>query len=120
MAKRKALNFDLDNDVLTALFGENNRSKGYRAIRRFLEANGFEHRQLSGYFSVSGITVRQTTNVVGELYEKLPWLRDAVKKFDVTEVGTTYDLAETFKSKEPTSVRNEPTVPVEPRRKSGR
>ncbi len=49
---RKAINFDLSTNELESIFGKNNTSKPYSDIKRFMESNGFMHRQYSGYVAV--------------------------------------------------------------------
>ena len=49
---RKAINFDLSTNTLEELFGKGNTKKPYADIKKFMEENGFEHRQYSGYVSV--------------------------------------------------------------------
>ena len=51
-AVRVAINFDLSTKVLEDIFGKNNTGKPYSDIKRFMESNGFMHRQYSGYVSV--------------------------------------------------------------------
>lgn len=47
--KLRAINFDLNIDALRKYFSESNPKGAYKEIRRFMESNGFEHRQWSGY-----------------------------------------------------------------------
>lgn len=48
---RKAINFDLSTNTLEELFGKGNTKKPYSDIKHFMEKNGFEHSQYSGYVS---------------------------------------------------------------------
>jgi virulence-associated protein VapD len=89
---RKALNFDLDDKVVESIFGENNTTAAYRKIKTFLTKHGFEHRQYSGYVSSQPLTYFAVKDIVSRLYEKNPWLFDAVKALDITSVGSMYDL----------------------------
>lgn len=59
--KRKAFNFDLDNEKLEEFYPSPSGSKtsynnAWSKIQKFMEANGFEHRQYSGYESVHGMS----------------------------------------------------------------
>mgnify|MGYP006922439092 CR=1 FL=1 len=46
---KRAINFDLDTKELLKHF--KNTHQAYSAIKVFMEDNGFEHRQYSGYVS---------------------------------------------------------------------
>lgn len=96
---RKAINFDLDTKALQVIFKSKNPfvyMAGYRQIGRFLKKNGFTHRQWSGYISKEPLTPMQTITIVRGLNSSLPWLRRCVKKFDVTNIGDTFDLMYIF------------------------
>ena len=49
---RRAINFDLSTNALEEIFGKRNTRKTYSDIKHFMEKNGFEHSQYSGYVSV--------------------------------------------------------------------
>ncbi len=96
---RKAIHFDLDTDSLKKIFHSNNPFvylKGYKQIGDFLKKNGFTHRQWSGYISKDPLTPVQVTAIVKGLNKTLPWLKKCVRKFDVTNVGDTFDLMYIF------------------------
>ena len=48
---RRAINFDLSTNALEEIFGKGNTKKPYSDIKHFMEKNGFEHSQYSGYVS---------------------------------------------------------------------
>ena len=79
---KRAINFDLDTKELLKHF--KNTHQAYSAIKVFMEDNGFEHRQYSGYVSTE------------KLNQKFKWLKDCIQKYDVTEIGATYDLKYIF------------------------
>lgn len=91
---RKAINFDLDTKELLKHF--KNTHQPYSAIRAFMEENGFEHRQYSGYVSTNYISDADITLITNQLNKKFKWLKDCVQKYDVTEIGQTYDLKYIF------------------------
>ena len=91
---RKAINFDLDTKELMKHF--KNTHQAYSAIKVFMEDNGFEHRQYSGYVSTNYISNAAITLVTNQLNKKFKWLKDCVQKYDVTEIGETYDLKYIF------------------------
>ena len=64
-AIRRVLMFDLSTKELEDIFGEGNTSKPYSDIKRFMESNGFMHRQYSGYVSVEPKTKANIRNRKG-------------------------------------------------------
>jgi virulence-associated protein VapD len=88
----KAINFDLDTQSLRDRFGERGRRKAYSDIGRFLQKNGFEHRQGSGYRSTAALADSDTVDLIVLMYTTLDWLPDCVQKLDVTNIGSQYDL----------------------------
>ena len=61
-----------------------------------MEDNGFEHRQYSGYVSTGYISDASVTILTEKLNDKFKWLKDCVQKYDITEIGETYDLKYIF------------------------
>ena len=63
---RKAFHFDLDEDRLKAVYPSESAT-GYKGawskIQAFMEVNGFEHTQYSGYESVRGMSYLQAYKV---------------------------------------------------------
>lgn len=105
MAKKckKAFNFDLDTQKLKDFYPGKNYRDGYRDICKFLEANGFEHRQWSGYVSKTAMSNLQINKLVERSINALPWLKKCVNRFDVTDIGEQHDLMYIFeKQTEPT------------------
>lgn len=94
--KRKAINFDLDTKALKRHCCKTNspfeRLKAYKEIGDFLKKNGFSHRQWSGYVSESPISMSEITSIITELSREKDWFSKCVRKFDVTEIGTQYDM----------------------------
>lgn len=99
--KRKAINFDLITEKLKEFYPSKNPfgyKSAYRKINKFFKANGFEHRQGSGYVSIEGLDIYDATKIAQSLSKEFPWLKDCVNKFDVTDVGYEYDLTEAIKN----------------------
>ncbi|MFR7819429.1 VapD family protein [Candidatus Pseudoruminococcus sp.] len=97
---KKAINFDLDTKTLQKIFQSKNPfvyMEGYRQIGSFLKSNGFKHRQWSGYISKEPMSNTEITGIVRKLNKSLPWLKQCVRKFDVTNIGETFDLMFVFK-----------------------
>ncbi len=91
---KKAINFDLDTRELLKYF--KNTHQAYSSIKKFMEENGFEHRQYSGYISSKPMSTHYLTDITEKLNKKFKWLKDCVQKYDVTEIGETYDLKYIF------------------------
>ncbi len=108
----KAINFDLDTNKLKEKF--ENYTQAYNDVRKAFHKQGFEHRQGSGYVSDHPVTNLDVYVCVINIMIDLNWLPDCVKKFDVTDIGDTYDMTdvihdfevnETFSDKLPQSIR---------------
>lgn len=70
--KRKAFNFDLDNEKLEELYPSPSGSttsynNAWSKIKAFMEANGFEHSQYSGYESIHGMSYADAFSVLERL-----------------------------------------------------
>lgn len=92
----KALNFDLDTKALEQHYPSSSYRQAYRDISRFLQSNGFEHRQWSGYRSEQAMSDAEITLLVTRLNTRFPWLSKCVNRFDVTNIGKNYDLSPLF------------------------
>ena len=93
---RKAINFDLSTEALKRHFGENT-ALAYNSIKQFMLANGFEHRQYSGYASIEPMDEYDISNLTRKLAKKFTWLSGCVQKFDVTDIGEQYSLIHILK-----------------------
>lgn len=93
---KKALNFDLDTKMLKKVYSETSYTNAYYEIRSFLEKNGFEHRQGSGYVSIKPMTINRVSVITEKLNDTFLWLSDCVKEFDVTSVGKSHSLLDKF------------------------
>jgi len=91
----KAINFDLEVDSLKKYYTEMTRKSytcAYNDIGKYLENAGFSHRQGSGYVSNQPLTIYQVSKITKTLVKELPWISKCAKHFDVTNIGTQYDL----------------------------
>lgn len=93
---RKAINFDLSTEAVKRHFGENT-AQAYNSIKQFMLANGFEHRQYSGYTSIETMDDFDIELLTKRLAKNFTWLSGCVQKFDVTDVGEQYSLMHIFK-----------------------
>lgn len=94
--QHKALNFDLDTNALKQYYPSPHYRQAYRDISRFLQANGFEHRQWSGYRSMQAMSDAEITLLVTRLNARFSWLSKCINRFDVTNIGKNYDLSALF------------------------
>ncbi len=95
---RKMINFDLDTKALQTFYPKADWHNAYSDIRSFLQKEGFEHRQGSGYISKSNITYSEIQVIIDNLSRSNSWLSQCINKCDVTSVGATFDLTGIIKS----------------------
>lgn len=86
----KAINFDLDTKALQQYYPSSNWRKAYDDIKEFLLANGFKHRQGSGYYSVQKIYKFELAAIIRDLSIQFKWLKQCTKQFDITNIGAQY------------------------------
>ena len=67
-------------------------------MKKFFKSHKFSHRQGSGYVSDIKINSQDVYLLIDALYNEHPWIADCVKEFDVTNIGTQYNLAEDIRS----------------------
>lgn len=129
---RKAINFDLDDADLRQHYPKKNYKQAYSDIEKFFCSHDFEHRQRSGYSSCEKMNTAQVVRLILKMKSQMPWLSKCVRRFDVTEIGETYDLTDLIKGRnKPVQVKMRPTndhelesnikrqyVPSQPTRKS--
>lgn len=94
---RKALNFDIDTKKYEATTGKK-APRAYDDIKDFLTKAGFEHRQGSGYVSTEALTDENIVIIISEMSQKLDWLKECVKQFDVTDIGKQHSLLDVINS----------------------
>ena len=88
-----AINFDLDTHKLRQFYSNTNPENAYRDITRYMERNGFIHRQWSGYVSKKTMSKSDLFQFTTNLYNHFPWLIHCVNKMDATVVlKTSFDL----------------------------
>lgn len=89
---KKAINFDLDTKSLKEHYPGKNYREAYADIKSFMEKEGFEHRQWSGYNSKEKLTMQDIHILTIKLDMTFPWLKKCVNRFDVTDIGEQHDL----------------------------
>ena len=89
---RRAIHFDLKEALLKQHYPKKDYKQAYKDIRLFMENNGFTHRQWSGYFSDTPLSFADIVDIMDKLWTQFPWLEKCAVKFDITNIGRTYDL----------------------------
>lgn len=95
---RKAINFDLDTRALKEFYPGKDYRAAYGEIKAFMESNGFEHRQWSGYVSIEPLTKNELNEAIKTMAHQFPWLSQCVNRFDVTNISKTYDMIDMIKA----------------------
>lgn len=102
---RKQITFDLRQESLKLYYphqeppqNEQYYKKAYQDIRRFMAANGFEHRQYSVYTSINKLTTLDVVGLMERLAEAFPWLSRCVNEIDVTNIGVQHSLKQTLEN----------------------
>lgn len=89
---KKAINFDLDTKALKKYYPGKNYRHAYTDIKKFMESEGFLHRQWSGYNSKEKLSMQDIQMITKKLSKTFPWLKKCVNRFDVTDIGEQHDL----------------------------
>lgn len=89
---RKALNYDLDDNLLKKYYPNPKSYKNaWTEVKKFLYNKGFVDRQYSGVVSKNVLSYAKVEEITMELDESLDWLAPCVLKFDVTNIGPFMD-----------------------------
>jgi virulence-associated protein VapD len=98
---RKAINFDLDDNSLKIAYPKKSYKQAWSDIKKFMLANGFTHRQYSGYCSIEPMSHAKVNKVIEDMIIALPWLTkcDVVKEIDVTNIVAEYSLKHLLEEK---------------------
>ena len=89
---RRAIHFDLKEAKLKEFYPKKDYKQAYRDISVFMNNNGFTHRQWSVYFSEKPLSFADLTDIMDKMWTEFPWLEKCATKFDVTNIGKTFDL----------------------------
>ena len=91
---RKAINLDLNDNLLKKYYSSKSHKNAWRDIKKFLLKSNFTHRQYSGYVSINSMSMAEAGNIIGKMARKWNWLNKSVIQFDVTNVGEEYSFLE--------------------------
>jgi virulence-associated protein VapD len=115
---RKAINFDLDTKSLKTYYPGKNYRKAYSDIKVFMEKEGFNHRQYSGYVSNEKLSMQKITSLTKRLSKSFPWLKKCTNRLDVTDIGEQHDLTHIITGKVKVSVKEQDKQQSVPQKKS--
>lgn len=87
-----AIAFDLDTSMLEELYPGDSWNNAYADIRRFLEANGFEHKQGSVYFGTDVIDAVSCVVVAQQLADAFDWFQPSVRDIRMLRIDDNNDL----------------------------
>ena len=104
---RKAINFDLNNNLLKKYYPSKSYKNAWKDINKYLENNDFIHRQYSGYVSKIGVSMAEVGNIIGKMSRKWTWLNKCVMEFDVTIVGDEYSFISRIKQESKVTSKDE-------------
>jgi virulence-associated protein VapD len=93
---RQGIHFDMDTKALKKYYPKPSWRNAYDDVCKFLEANGFEHEQGSGYHSKSEMLQPEALRIIAKMLKKYPWLNKCVKVCTIADVPTTYDISHLF------------------------
>ena len=104
---RKAINFDLNDNLLKKYYPSKSYKNAWKDIKKYFESKNFTHRQYSCYVSNDFISMADVVNVVKKLSDQYIWLSLVAMVFDVTIVGEEYDLLPRIKNESMIFNKNE-------------
>ena len=96
---RKQITFDLSDSRLKEFYPRPKETenptyhkKAWTDISKFMQKNGFEHRQYSVYASASEMSTAQVTALIRAMVMRMPWLYKCLNAIDVTNIGEQHSL----------------------------
>ncbi len=93
----RVIHFDLSTRKLKKLYPGMDYHQAYKDIQKFLENNGFEHHQWSGYISKEPLTPLEVSDCSTRLLVDHPWIRPCAKKMNASIVPKdNFDLLQNF------------------------
>lgn len=87
-----AIAFDLDTETLQELYPSPSWNNAYADIRRFLETNGFDHKQGSVYFGDETIDAVTCVLVAQKLAGEFDWFSASVQDIRMLRIEDNNDL----------------------------
>lgn len=93
---RKLITFDLDTLEFTKHYPNKDISHLYNSIKTYLQKNGFDWVQGSGYISVLSISFNIANNILSALSKQQLHLQTCMRNCIVSNIGKIYDVTNTF------------------------
>jgi virulence-associated protein VapD len=90
--RRYAINFDLSIQQLQEHYNADQPKRAYREIARYMQKNGFSHRQWSGYISDNTMTKPELLQFTLEIHKQFPWLIHCEGSMDATVITDVFDI----------------------------
>lgn len=100
---RKAFHFDLDVNKLREVYPSEHPTAynvAWSKIKAFMESNGFEHSQYSGYVSVRDIDYDRAYQLIDKLCDTYPWFGECVQAVALTEIGERHNVLSYLRSQD--------------------
>lgn len=90
MAKRKQLTFDVDTNVAKQILGEQNYTRIYADIRKFMTKEGWQHVEGSVYMSKKAIDNGDVSYMINDMIKQYPYLSKCIKQMHQTDISKVY------------------------------
>lgn len=94
-----AIAFDLDTDTLQQLYPSPSWNNAYADIRRFLQENGFDHKQGSVCFGDETIDAVTCVLVAQRLADEFDWFQPCVQDIRMMRIEDNNDLLPALSSR---------------------
>jgi virulence-associated protein VapD len=93
---RQGIHFDMDTKALEKYYPKPSWRKSYDDVCKFLEENGFEHEQGSGYHSILPMKRATAVRIIRKMIKKHSWLNKCMNVCTIADVPVTYDITHLF------------------------
>jgi len=87
-----AIAFDFDTEVLEKIYPNPSWRNAYSEVRKYLEENGFEHRQGSVYFGDEDLTAAECIVIVQDMADEFSWFTPSLKDIRMLRIEENNDL----------------------------
>ena len=87
-----AIAFDFDTEILEKLYPNASWRNAYTDVRKYLEDNGFEHRQGSVYFGDEDLTATECIVIVQDMADEFNWFTPSLKDIRMLRIEENNDL----------------------------
>ena len=87
-----AIAFDFDTEILKKLYPNPSWRNADSEVRKYLEENGFEHRQGSVYFGDEDLTAAECIVIVQDMADEFSWFTPSLKDIRMLRIEENNDL----------------------------